>query len=135
GSNGDGANPYGGLIMDRRGNLYETTEGGGAFNYGTVFELAISNGSYFESVLHSFEGPCCGGTGADGANPYASLIMDSSGNLYGTTYQGGAYGQGTVFDLTVGPAPTVALSPTSLTFSSQNVVSTSAAQAFTLINS
>jgi uncharacterized repeat protein (TIGR03803 family) len=93
GTNGEG--PYGGVIMDSRGNLYGTTVGGGASGDGTVFELAKGSGTI--TTLASFNG-------TSGANPYGGLIMDSSGNLYGTTY-GDAYDQpastyyGTVFEL------------------------------------
>lgn len=89
----DGATPYGSLVMDADGNLYGTTfDGGGTCNCGTVFKLA-PNGK--ETVLHAFEG------GADGANPYSSLIMDKRGDLTGATYQGGgaACNCGTVFTL------------------------------------
>jgi uncharacterized repeat protein (TIGR03803 family) len=89
----DGANPYAGLIFDAAGNLYGTTQAGGASLYGTVFKLAPNqDGSRTESVLHKFNG-------SDGANPYAGLIFDAAGNLYGTTYQGTAHGRGTVFKL------------------------------------
>jgi hypothetical protein len=95
-SGGDGANPEAGLIMDALGNLYSTTFYGGTSGNGTVFELFNSSGTYNET-LYSFNGPpCCGG---DGANPGAGLIMDASGNLYGTTLYGGTYGYGTVFQL------------------------------------
>lgn len=96
GGPGDGSNPYAGLIMDSSGNFYGTTNGGGAHGYGTVFELVNSSGSYSEKVLYSFAGSQSGG---DGANPFASLVMDSSGNLYGTTVFGGLYQEGTVFEL------------------------------------
>jgi len=86
---GDGYYPWAGVIMDKAGNLYGTTSGGGAAYSGTVFKLdAFGN----ETVLHSFTGP-------DGAFRQASLIMDSAGNLYGITTWGGAYGYGTVFKL------------------------------------
>jgi uncharacterized repeat protein (TIGR03803 family) len=96
GSGTDGAGPWAGLIFDAAGNLYSTTKGGGTYNGGTVFELTPqAGGGWTEQVLHSFQG------GADGAQPYAGLIFDAAGNLYGTTYFGGAYGYyGTVFDLT-----------------------------------
>jgi uncharacterized repeat protein (TIGR03803 family) len=100
----DGANPFGGLVMDASGNLYGTTAYGGynavctvGFNTqgcGTVFELVNSNGSYSEKVLYRFTG-----YGADGAFPSAGLVMDAAGNLYGTTPAGGAHGNGTVFEL------------------------------------
>ena len=101
-----GSNPkmaYAGLIMDKEGNFYGTTEfGGGPTNQGTVFELSpTSDGSWNEKVLHSFTG------GADGAQPHGALVLDSAGNLYGTTTFGGdasncAKGCGTVFELTAG---------------------------------
>jgi uncharacterized repeat protein (TIGR03803 family) len=87
----DGANPYAGLVMDNSGNLYGTTENGGASGFGTVFKID-SGGS--ETVLHSFVG---GST--DGADPRADLIMDADGNLYGTTLAGGSGGFGTAFKL------------------------------------
>jgi uncharacterized repeat protein (TIGR03803 family) len=96
GGPGDGATPYAGLITDSSGNFFGTTAGGGAHGYGTVFELVNSSGSYSEKVLYSFTGSQSGG---DGANPYAGLVMDSSGNLYGTTASGGLSGGGTVFEL------------------------------------
>ncbi len=93
----DGINPMAGLIMDGAGNLYGTTAARGkckfATDCGTVFRIA-PNGS--ESTLYSF---CSRRDCADGANPVANLIMDSSGNLYGTTENGGAYYSGTVFEL------------------------------------
>ena len=98
----DAANPVGGLAMDATGNLYGTTLYGGANNYGTVFELAAaSGGAWTETILHSFNL-----NGTDGTLPYASLIFDAQGNLYGTTYGGGSNpsfgGSGTVFELTPG---------------------------------
>src|SRR6266852_3595420 len=75
----DGYAPVAGLISDLRGDLYGTTELGGAYGNGAVFELTRgSNGQWTETLLHSFNGQ-------DGANPYASLIFDLAGNLYGTT--------------------------------------------------
>jgi uncharacterized repeat protein (TIGR03803 family) len=88
---GDGYYPIGGLIMDKLGNLYGTTSVGGAFGGGTVFEVT-STGQ--EIVLHSF-----GSQSGDGAYPYAGLIMDKLGNLYGTTVNGGAKNYGTVVEL------------------------------------
>jgi uncharacterized repeat protein (TIGR03803 family) len=89
----DGEYPYAGLIFDAAGNLYGTTYEGGASNYGTVFKLAPNqDGSWIESVLHSFHG-------SNGENPEAGLIFDAAGNLYGTTAFGGASGHGTVFKL------------------------------------
>ena len=91
----DGYNPYAGLTFDAAGNLYGTTVGGGTYNYGTVFELTPqAGGGWTETVLYSF------GNGTDGQNPYAGLIFDKNGNLYGTTVGGGTYTYGTVFELT-----------------------------------
>ena len=95
-SSGDGQYPYAGLITDSSGNLYGTTNQGGAHGVGTVFELVNSSGSYSEKVLYSFAGYQSGG---DGAYPQAGLVMDSSGNLYGTTAGGGVGNEGTVFEL------------------------------------
>jgi len=89
----DGWVPYAGLIFDAAGNLYGTTVEGGDTNVGTVFKLAPNqDGSWTESVLHSFNG-------RNGQYPYAGLIFDAAGNLYGTTYGGGASADGTVFEL------------------------------------
>jgi uncharacterized repeat protein (TIGR03803 family) len=90
----DGANPYyAGVVLDGSGNLYGTTVLGGTSNLGTVFELTPTKSGWNESVLYSFAG------GTDGASPYAGLVFDTTGNLYGTTYNGGAYNDGTVFEL------------------------------------
>lgn len=95
---GDGANPEGTLIIDAAGNLYGTAPDGGAFGtdfYGVVFKLSPgTGGTWTETVIHSF------GHGSDGNTPQAALLMDSSGNLYGTTSYGGADNKGTAFELT-----------------------------------
>jgi uncharacterized repeat protein (TIGR03803 family) len=129
----DGALPYAGLVMDALGNLYGTTSEGGpgactgrnqvVVGCGIVFKLDPAGN---ETVLHSFTG------GSDGAFPlYGHLVMDTTGNLYGTassggfgttnaggpcTVVGGLGGCGTVFKLTVQtPAPTItSISPTSV---------------------
>jgi len=85
----DGATPFGDLLLNQ-GVLYGTTSGGGAHNAGTVFKVD-TNG---ETVLHSFAGGR-----VDGATPVSGLTRDTSGNLYGTTYGGGAHFSGTVFKL------------------------------------
>lgn len=90
----DGGNPYGSLVFDASGNIYGTTTIGGRYQSGTVYELTPSNGGWTETILYSFTG------GTDGANPDSSLTFDQVGNLYGTTYAGGNYGLGTVFELT-----------------------------------
>src|ERR1019366_10683573 len=85
GTDGDG--PLAGLIFDAAGNLYSTTLRGGTYNYGTVFELTpIAGGGWTEKLLHSFIYD-----GTDGNLPYAGLIFDAAGNLYGTTVNGGTY--------------------------------------------
>ena len=86
----DGGNPYGGVILDAKGNVYGTASGGGASGAGVVFKIDKSG---HETVLYSFTG------GSDGGYPYGSLIADSSGNLYGTTDGGGASSAGVVFKL------------------------------------
>src|ERR1022692_3971273 len=92
----DGAEPYAGLIFDAAGNLYGTTSVGGTSNTGTVFELTpAAGGTWTEKVLHSFNND-----GTDGLEPYAGLILDAAGNLYGTTQDGGTAFTGTVFELT-----------------------------------
>ena len=96
----DGAYPIGGLVFDKVGNLYGTTQLGGAFGQGAVYQLSRnSDGTWEEIVLYSFAG------GTDGSNLLAGLVLDSSGNLYGTTHDGGINsavcpaGGGTVFKL------------------------------------
>jgi uncharacterized repeat protein (TIGR03803 family) len=86
----DGGDPYGGVLRDHLGNLYGTTEFGGSagFGAGTVFKLEPGGK---ESVLWNFSG------GTDGGAPYAGLVRDEEGNLYGTTAGGGTMGEGVVF--------------------------------------
>jgi uncharacterized repeat protein (TIGR03803 family) len=96
--NNDGADatdPEGSLVFDAAGNLYGTTFSGGSVGGGTVFQLTpVGGGIWTETILHNF------GNGGDGANPGAAgLIFDASGNLYGTTLEGGTYDYGTVFEL------------------------------------
>jgi uncharacterized repeat protein (TIGR03803 family) len=95
----DGHTPYAGLIMDAKGNLYGTTYAGGAYGIGTVFELSPTG---TETILHSFAAHK-----TDGAHPYARLVMDAKGSLYGTTVVGGAYGGGTVFEISAGGTETI----------------------------
>jgi uncharacterized repeat protein (TIGR03803 family) len=91
----DGGQPgYGDLLFDSAGNIYRTTTTGGVGNNGVVFKLAKSNGSWMESVVYSFTG------GQDGGAPYAGVIFDAAGNLYGTTVGGGSNQGGTVYELT-----------------------------------
>jgi len=88
----DGAAPAYGDVTFYQGDIYGTTAGGGNFNLGTVFELSPTGNGWTESVLYSF-------SGSDGAVPANGVIFDNSGNLYGTTYRGGSYDYGTVFEL------------------------------------
>jgi uncharacterized repeat protein (TIGR03803 family) len=78
------------------GNLYGTTTYGGSRNYGTVFELSPTSTGWSETVLYSF---CSQSNCPDGSNPWAGLIMDGAGSLYGTTQFGGNRSWGTVFKL------------------------------------
>lgn len=74
----DGADPTGGLILDAAGNLYGTTTFGGAYYYGSVFEMVRQSSGWKETVLHSFE------FNSHGCCPYAGVAMDEAGNLFGT---------------------------------------------------
>jgi uncharacterized repeat protein (TIGR03803 family) len=93
GSGNDGWKPWGGVVLDRIGNLYGTTQGS------TVFELTPSSGGdWIENTIYSFKAK------GDGSTPEAGLIWDAAGNLYGTTVYGGLVtkgceGCGTVFEL------------------------------------
>jgi len=97
--NPDGAKPYAGVAMDTLGNLYGTTQRGGVSGRGTVFKISTAGE---ETVLHSFTGGS-----SDGANPKAGVILDATGNLYGTTFRGGLAGQGTVFKLDTSNTETI----------------------------
>jgi uncharacterized repeat protein (TIGR03803 family) len=101
----DGTTPEGGLLFDSAGNIYGTTNGGGQYcgddgGCGTVYKLSPNvGGGWTETILYNF---CTNGdpfTCPDGANPFAGLIMDKAGNLYGTTSGGGTSEWGTVFRL------------------------------------
>jgi len=91
----DGSIPYGGVIADAAGNLYGTTTTDGVNGGGTVFELSPSGSGYTYQTIYSFAG-----TAGQQVGPYDDLVMDSAGNLYGTTYLDGRYGWGNVFKLT-----------------------------------
>jgi hypothetical protein len=79
---------YAGVTFDQQGNLYAITEGSGR-----VYKLTPSSGEWTATILHQFNG-------SDGAYPFASVILDSAGDIYGTTQLGGQYGQGVVFEIT-----------------------------------
>ncbi len=99
----DGAQPHAGLVFDQAGNLYGTTSIGGGLcgsqGCGTVFELSppeVPGGAWTEAVLYRFTG------GSDGGSPFAPVVLDKAGKLYGTTAYGGSQDClcGTVFELT-----------------------------------
>ncbi len=104
----DGANPRSGVIFDKNGNIYGSTSSGAPICAGTVFRLVPPSGNqkeWTETVLYAFSG------GDDGQNP-AGIVLDSQGNIYGTTSEGGGFsvggdiysntwiGGGTIFELT-----------------------------------
>ncbi len=92
--NTNGAQPYAGLIQATNGDFYGTTTSGGAGNSGTVFKITPAGTL---TTVHTF----CSETGCpDGANPYAGVVQTSSGNLFGTTLDGGPNGFGIVFTIT-----------------------------------
>ena len=94
----DGAFPYAGVLMSPSGVFHGTASTGGTANMGVVFEMSTTA----EKVLHSFTGPPL-----DGAFPYAGLVEDSSGNVYGTTSAGGSSNNGTVFKITPSGTETI----------------------------
>jgi uncharacterized repeat protein (TIGR03803 family) len=89
----DGSDPEAGLVFDKYGNLYGTTFFGGTKDSGTVFELMCGNGKWTEKILYNFAGY------KNSGNPRFPVILDKAGNLYGTIVEGGAYGDGLVFEL------------------------------------
>ena len=93
------AGPWNTLVMDKAGNLYGTTSAEGRYGYGSVFELANSGGgSWTYKDLYDF---CAHGIPCtDGETPYSSLVLDASGNIFGTASAGGTSGKGVVFKIT-----------------------------------
>ena len=89
-----GAGPWAALTMDAAGNLYGTTRCDGANRMGNIFKLTPSSGGWTYTALHDFSG------GDDGAYPLSNVIMDASGNLYGTASAGGSQGHGVVWEIT-----------------------------------
>jgi uncharacterized repeat protein (TIGR03803 family) len=97
----EGGGSVGSLTFDSAGNLYGTTRGDGAYGYGNIFKLTPSGRQWIYSDLYDFTG------GSDGRSPYAGVTLDSGGNLYGTTLEGGntggacaSFGCGVVFEIT-----------------------------------
>jgi uncharacterized repeat protein (TIGR03803 family) len=124
----DGDSPSAGVVLDAAGNLYGTTRLGGndAGQAGTVFRLTPAPKSrWAQTLLYSFTG------GADGAVPISGVALDRDGNLYGTTYQGGTYNKGVVYEIVYTSAFP---KPTSLAFGPQPVNTTSPPQRIALFN-
>ena len=88
---GNGSGPIGNLVTDASGKLYGTTRNGGQGNDGVVFRLAPSDGGFTYSVLYTFSSMC---------SPYGGVVMGATGNFFGVCYDGGAYDDGWVFELT-----------------------------------
>ena len=93
GTGTDGAQPIGGVVLDAAGNLYGTTSFGGANGSGVVYQLSRSGSTWKQTVLYNFQGI------DDGQNPVGGVVLDPAGNLYGTTFDGGINGGGTVYQL------------------------------------
>jgi len=85
----DGGDPIAGVITDGSGNLYGTTPSGGPHGGGVVFKLASGRNGWMETVIHAFYPSYYNQPAPGGTNPYAGLISDAAGNLYGTTWTGG----------------------------------------------
>src|SRR5271165_6010457 len=99
----DGADPKAGLVIGQSGELYGTAAGG-TYGGGVIYKLTPSSGGWNEAVIHSFQYSYYRHPAPGGSNPYAGLILDASGNLYGTTAEGGAncsgWSCGVVYELT-----------------------------------
>ena len=91
---GGGSEPFSPVLLDAAGNLYGATVFDGAYAHGSVFKLTPTHSGWVFTSLHDFQ------SSPDGAYPYGNLVMDASGNIYGTTYEGGDYGLGTVWEIT-----------------------------------
>lgn len=92
--NYEGSEPLqpGPMVVDAQGNMYGAAPSGGQYGHGTVFKLTVSGSTWNITSLHDFDG-------TDGAAPL-SVVLDSQGNVYGTTWGGGPYGWGTAFKIT-----------------------------------
>jgi uncharacterized repeat protein (TIGR03803 family) len=86
--------PESSLVFDAEGNIYGTTNSNSSCSYGTVYQLAYSEGTWSENTLHCFSGT------EDGQNPVSGVVFDFAGSLYGTTGAGGTNDYGTVYQLT-----------------------------------
>ncbi|HUD47524.1 MAG TPA: choice-of-anchor tandem repeat GloVer-containing protein [Candidatus Baltobacteraceae bacterium] len=116
----DGANPVAALVQSSDGNFYGTTSGGQFFGNGTVFKISTSG--TLTTLYHFGSITNASGEALDGANPCAALVQGSDGNFYGTTSEGGTYGNGTVFRLTLVPefqAVTLTKTTLNLTWSTE----------------
>src|SRR5271154_5602458 len=102
-NNTNGAYSFASVAIGSGGVVYGTALDGGANGDGVVFQVtppAAPGDSWIPSVIYNFKGPK-----GDGSNPYAGLIIDGNGSLYGTTTRGGALGRGTVFELATPASP------------------------------
>jgi len=97
GNGNDGAGVWSSVTLDKAGNIYGTTSGEGLYKAGTIFRLAPSTGYWKETILHNF-----GSWPHDGEGPFGGVLLTASGTLYGATQVGGAYGAGTVYQLSRG---------------------------------
>src|SRR5581483_8692906 len=95
----DAAGPAFGTLAIHTGALFGSSEGGG--NLGTAFKVGPCKSTCAESVIHSF------GHGSDGDEPVGGVVVDTAGNVYGTTLLGGTYGNGTVYEITPSGAESV----------------------------
>ena len=89
----DPINPAAGVTLDAQGNIYGTASLGGANGLGAVYELTHSASGWTETILHDFQGE------SDGANPVGGVVIDKAGNIFGTTFDGGINGGGTIYQL------------------------------------
>ncbi len=89
----DAINPPAGVTLDTHGNIFGTASQGGADGGGAVYELSPSGSTWKETILYNFQGL------NDGQNPVGGVVLDQAGNLYGTTFDGGVNGGGTVYEL------------------------------------
>jgi uncharacterized repeat protein (TIGR03803 family) len=89
----DPINPAAGVTLDAKGNIFGTASLGGANGLGAVYELTPSASGWTETILHNFQGD------SDGANPVGGVVIDKAGNVFGTTFDGGINGGGTIYEL------------------------------------